>query len=41
MVYISLDELLPLAHRYGKENPVILGVRAGMLVMATSLFLLS
>ncbi len=41
MVYISLDELLPLAHRYGKENPVILGFGAGMLLMALSLFLLA
>jgi ZIP family zinc transporter len=40
MVYISLDELLPLAHKYGKENPVILGCGAGMLVMAASLFML-
>lgn len=41
MVYISLDELLPLAHRYGKENPIILGWGAGMLVMAASLYLLA
>jgi ZIP family zinc transporter len=40
MVYISLDELLPLAHRYGQEHMVIVGVGAGMLVMAASLFLL-
>lgn len=40
MVYISLDELLPLAHRYGQEHLVIIGVGAGMLVMAASLFLL-
>lgn len=41
MVYISLDELLPLAHRYGKEHLVIVGVAAGMAVMAVSLFLLA
>lgn len=41
MVYISLDELLPLAHRYGQEHLVITGIGAGMLVMAISLFLLS
>ena len=41
MVYISLDELLPLAHRYGQEHLVIIGVGAGMPVMAASLFLLS
>jgi len=40
MVYISLDELLPLAYRYGQEHLVIIGVAAGMLVMAASLFLL-
>jgi ZIP family zinc transporter len=40
MVYISLDELLPLAHRYGQEHLVIGGIGAGMLVMAGSLFLL-
>ena len=40
MIYISLDEILPLAHRYGKEHLVIIGVGAGMLVMSVSLFLL-
>lgn len=40
MVYISLDELLPLAHRYGQEHLVIIGIGAGMFVMAASLFLL-
>jgi len=40
MVYISLDEILPLAHRYGQEHLVIIGAGSGMLVMATSLFLL-
>jgi zinc transporter, ZIP family len=40
MVYISLDELLPLAHRYGQEHLAIIGVAAGMVVMAASLFLL-
>jgi len=40
MVFISLDEVLPLAHRYGQEHLVIIGVGAGMLVMAVSLFLL-
>lgn len=39
MVYISLDELLPTAHLYGKEHFVILGVLGGMLVMAISIFL--
>jgi len=40
MVFLSLDEILPLAHRYGKEHLVIIGLEAGMLVMAISLFLL-
>ena len=40
MVYISLDEILPLAYRYGREHLVIIGVVTGMLVMAISLFLL-
>lgn len=39
MVYISLDELLPLAHQYGQEHFVIIGIGAGMLVMAASLYL--
>ena len=41
MVFISLVELLPLAHRYGKQHLVVIGIGAGMLVMAVSLFLLS
>lgn len=40
MVYISVDELLPLAHRYGKEHLVIIGIVAGMALMVGSLFLL-
>ncbi len=40
MVYISLDELLPTAHMYGKEHFVIIGVTVGMLVMALSILLL-
>jgi zinc transporter, ZIP family len=40
MVYISLDELLPTAHQYGKEHSVIMGVIAGMLIMAVSIYLL-
>lgn len=41
MVYISLDEILPLAYRYGRAHLVIIGVGTGMLVMAITLFLLS
>ncbi len=40
MIYISLDELLPLAHRYGHNHVVILGVILGMLIMAISLLFL-
>ena len=40
MVYISLDEILPTAQLYGKQHFVILGVLAGMLVMAISIFLI-
>ena len=40
MVYISIDELLPLAHRYGKEHTVLVGLILGMLVMALSLLML-
>jgi ZIP family zinc transporter len=40
MVYISLDEILPMAHHYGRAHLVILGVIAGMAIMALSLWLL-
>lgn len=40
MVYISLDELLPLSHSLGKEHFSILGIFLGMLVMFISLMLL-
>jgi ZIP family zinc transporter len=40
MVYISLDEILPTAHRYGHGHAVILGTMLGMLVMALSLLML-
>ncbi|MDD4924551.1 MAG: zinc transporter ZupT [Dehalococcoidales bacterium] len=40
MVYISLDEILPMAHRYAREHLVIIGVVAGMAIMALSLLLL-
>ena len=41
MVYISLDELLPSAERYGKHHFAIFGLIAGMAVMAVSLILLN
>jgi ZIP family zinc transporter len=40
MVYISVDELLPLAHKYGHGHAVILGIVLGMAVMAVSLLML-
>ena len=40
MIYISLDELLPMAHRYGHNHLVILGVVLGMLIMAVSLLMI-
>ena len=39
MVYISFDELLPAARRYGNDHTAIWGVIAGMFVMALSLIL--
>ena len=39
MVYISLDELLPSAEEYGEHHQAMLGVIAGMAVMAVSLLL--
>ena len=39
MVYISLDELLPTAEKFGKHHLSIFGLIVGMMVMALSLFL--
>lgn len=39
MVFISLDELLPTAEKYGEHHIAMYGVVAGMIVMATSLVL--
>jgi len=39
MVYISLDELLPTAEKYGEHHIAIMGVFFGMIVMAGSLVL--
>lgn len=41
MVYISLDELLPAAEKYGEHHLAIGGVIGGMVVMALSLVLLA
>lgn len=40
MVYISLDELLPASRAYGKGHDSLIGLVAGMLVMALSLLLM-
>lgn len=40
MVYISIDELLPMAHRYGHSHAVIFGVVLGMFIMAFGLLML-
>ncbi|TFF88118.1 MAG: zinc transporter ZupT [Promethearchaeota archaeon] len=40
MVYVSVDELLPVAHCFGNENGSIIGLVSGMFVMALSLALL-
>lgn len=39
MVFISLDELLPTAEKYGKHHISISGLIAGMMLMALSLYL--
>ena len=39
MVFISIDELLPAAEKYGEHHVAIYGVVAGMVVMALSLLL--
>lgn len=40
MVYVSLDELLPTSRAYGKGHDSLLGLCAGMFVMALSLLLM-
>lgn len=40
MVYVSIDELLPAAHEYGKHHASILGFIAGMIVMCLTMILL-
>ena len=40
MVFISLDELIPVSRSFGKEHLSILGVGLGMMVMFVSLWLL-
>ena len=40
MIYISLDELLPTAEKYGKHHIAIAGVIGGMAIMGVSLLIL-
>ena len=40
MIYISLDELLPTAEKYGKHHVAIAGVVGGMAFMAVSLLIM-
>ena len=40
MIYISLDELLPTAEKYGKHHIAIAGVVGGMAIMGISLLLI-
>jgi ZIP family zinc transporter len=40
MIYISFDELLPAAHKYGKHHVAICGLISGMIVIGLSLILL-
>ena len=40
MVYISFDELLPAAHKYGKHHVAIYGLISGIIVIGMSLILL-
>lgn len=40
MIYLSVDELLPMAHRYGRGHTVIFGIVCGMAIMAASLLLI-
>ena len=40
MIYISLDELLPTAEKYGKHHIAITGVIAGMAIMGISLLII-
>ena len=41
MIYISFDELLPAAHRYGKHHTAIWGLLSGIILIGVSLIILS
>jgi ZIP family zinc transporter len=40
MVFIAMDELVPVSRSYGEEHLSILGLMAGMIVMAISLWMM-
>jgi len=40
MVFISIDELVPISRSYGEEHLSIVGIMAGMIVMAASLWIM-
>ncbi len=40
MIYISFDELLPAAHKYGKHHTTIYGLISGIIVIGISLILI-
>jgi len=40
MIYISFDELLPAAHKYGKHHTAIYGLISGIIIIGISLLLL-
>lgn len=40
MIYISFDELLPAAHKYGKHHTTIYGLISGIIVIGISLMLI-
>ena len=40
MVYVALNELLPVAKEYGEPSDTIIGVTIGMIIMAVSLIMM-
>ena len=40
MVYVALNELLPVAKEYGEPSDTIIGVTIGMIIMAISLIMM-
>lgn len=39
MIYVSIEELIPMAREYDKGNTMIIGCITGMVIMAVSLIL--